>query len=211
MKSDVAGLILRFWLLALLLVPRPSLAGQADELEPLRQFLAQTQRFQAAFRQSYQQAQTLKTATGIVYLQKPGKFRWEYTQPHVQLIVGDGQKIYVHDPDLNQVTVKRQDDVLGKTPALLLSGGTDLEQDFQVRSVTHAETARIFTLAPKDQENNFKIITLTLEKGVLQSMTLIDQFDQESVFRFEQVQINPVLAPALFQFQPAANMDVLGE
>lgn len=207
MKFDLwRGILLLLWL-----VTNHALA-QETGLQTLKQFLATTQGFSADFTQTYAQTQERKTASGEVYLQRPGKFRWEYRQPHIQLIVGDGQKIYVHDPDLNQVTVKRQDDVLGKTPALLLSGGTDLERDFTVQKTQAIDRVSLaITLEPKDKENSFKAVTLTLTQGVLTAMVLLDQFDQETVFTFTKVKQNPNLATTLFQFQPTADMDVIGE
>jgi NAD+ synthase (glutamine-hydrolysing)/outer membrane lipoprotein carrier protein len=198
----LAGLSIFAWAL-------PALA--ADTLDGLVTFLHDTKTLSADFTQTYPQANEKKTAHGKVFLQKPGKFRWEYNKPYEQLIVGDGQKIWVYEPDLQQVSVKAQDDALGKTPASILSGGINIREDFTVGETRHMAGLEWITLIPKQADATFKKINFGLAESRIKKMALTDQFDAETEFTFDALHINPTLDPGLFVFSAGANVDVIGD
>ncbi len=91
----------------------------ADPIVRLRAFYDSTPAMKAQFKQTVidRNGRKLQEVTGLMQLQRPGKFRWDYKTPYVQLIVGDGHKVWMYDPDLNQVTVRTLDKILGTSPA----------------------------------------------------------------------------------------------
>ncbi len=114
------------------------LAGQADAgaagIEQLRAFLGGAKNGQTTFRQVVlsKSGRAPKESSGTFAFARPGKFRWSYDKPHPQVIVGDGEKLWIYDPDLNQVIVKKLDGALGSTPAALLAGDDELENNFTI-------------------------------------------------------------------------------
>jgi len=111
--------------------PSPATAGS---IEKLKAFAAQTQSARASFSQMVRDkgGATVQSATGKLLFSRPGKFRWEYEKPYQQTIVGDGEKLWVYDKDLNQVTVKKLGGALGSSPAALLAGSNDIEQYYNL-------------------------------------------------------------------------------
>jgi len=105
--------------LVLLGIAVGSAAHAAGSIEKLKAFVAQTQSARAVFSQQVmdKDGKTVQSGSGRVAFQRPGKFRWEYLKPYEQLIVGDGEKLWVFDKDLSQVTVKKLEGALGSSPA----------------------------------------------------------------------------------------------
>ena len=108
--------------LTLLLVPIASFA--ADSIARVDAYLATLSTLTADFVQVVQdkQGQVTERAAGTLSISRPNRFRWDYQQPYVQTIVADGKKLWLYDPDLEQVTVRSLEQGLGATPAMLLSG-----------------------------------------------------------------------------------------
>jgi len=101
-----------------------------------------------------------KTSYGTFYLQRPGKFRWDYKKPFVQQIVSSSGKVWFYDADLEQVTIKKIDQSLGSTPALLLSGEVALEQNFDIKNQGQDDGMQWIKLIPKDEASGFKYILI---------------------------------------------------
>ena len=112
---------MRHWLMLLLWLPALAFGASAD---PLKSFLTQTTTAKARFAQMVldRNMKVLQQATGTMAFSRPGKFRWEYQKPYEQTIVGDGERLWIYDKDLNQVTVRKLDRALGASPAALLAG-----------------------------------------------------------------------------------------
>src|ERR1051325_7036349 len=117
--------------LALLLCAFASVA-QAEAVERFRTFLKTTQSARADFEQKVygRENRLLQESKGSFVFQRPGRFRWTYAKPVDQVIVGDGERVWIHDRDLNQVTVRKMSKALGSTPAALLAGSSDVEKAF---------------------------------------------------------------------------------
>ena len=180
--------------------------------ETLDAFLKELKTLHATFKQKLfnEQGKLLETAQGEMFIQRPHQFRWDYQQPYQQLIVADGEKIWVYDADLEQVTVKNLDRALGKTPALLLSSGRQVEADFFVTPLpTPTEALARFELIPKDAQAQFESIRLTLQKNKLQGFELTDNLGQTTFITFAQGQYNQKLDQGLFIFTPPAGTDVI--
>ena len=117
---------------ALLLLAVLSLNAEASAIERFRAFAQNTKAARADFDQTVRDrnGKTVQQSKGNFVFQRPGRFRWVYAKPADQLIVGDGERVWIYDKDLNQVTVRKLSRALGSTPAALLAGSTEVEKAF---------------------------------------------------------------------------------
>ena len=186
--------------------------ADSSVITQLKTFLQHSAGFAANFSQVSidKNGQPGKLTSGKFYLSRPGKFRWNYEKPFIQEIVSNGGKVWFYDADLAQVTVKKLDDSLGSTPALLLTGQIDLEQKFTLDSQEQDGEMGWVKLNPKDEESGFKYILIGLQKGQLAGMELSDNFGQLTRVYFSDIQVNPKLDGELFNFVPPKGVDVFG-
>lgn len=198
---------------AFLLSTLLALPARADGLEKLREFFSSTQSLSANFHQVVRDAQKRKVqeVDGSMSLQRPGKFRWDYSKPFVQHIIGDGKKVWLYDPELNQVTVRDMDQALGSSPAALLAGGKDLEENFLLTYQERGDGVEWVLATPKGKDSGFERVAVGFKEGALYAMALHDSFGHTTLIRFYDVQVNPKLPPGTFNFTPPANADVVGE
>lgn len=198
---------------AFLLSTLLALPARADGLEKLREFFSSTQSLSANFHQVVRDAQKRKVqeVDGSMRLQRPGKFRWDYSKPFVQHIIGDGKKVWLYDPELNQVTVRDMDQALGSSPAALLAGGKDLEENFLLTYQERGDGVEWVLATPKGKDSGFERVAVGFKEGALYAMALHDSFGHTTLIRFYDVQVNPKLPPGTFNFTPPANADVVGE
>ncbi|MGR9045544.1 MAG: outer membrane lipoprotein chaperone LolA [Gammaproteobacteria bacterium] len=189
--------------------------AQAAELpvEQLRTFLASSQSLSADFKQVSidESGVPAQTSYGVFYLNRPGKFRWDYLKPFRQEIVSNAGKVWFYDEDLEQVTIKKLDQSLGSTPALLLSGDIDLEENFTLERQGKEGDLIWLKLLPKNEDSGFKYILIGLDHGVLAGMELNDNFGQLTRIYFSKVKINPSLDNGLFKFTPPEGVDIFEE
>lgn len=179
----------------------------------LRHFNKTVTSFQANFHQKIfnEKQKMMEDTAGIMYLQRPGKFRWEYKHPYNHLIVADGDKIWLHDQELESVTVKPLNEGIGNTPALILSSRRPLEDSFYVREYEGDKNFLWVKLIPKSPTPNFDYVLLAFNKdSSLQIMKLIDKLGQTTVIEFSAVVINPNLQQRLFRFTPPPGSDIVG-
>ncbi|GBF30318.1 outer-membrane lipoprotein carrier protein [bacterium MnTg04] len=155
--------------------------------------------------------QIVQNAGGTLVLKRPGQFRWDYHDPYEQLILSDGTHLWLYDPDLDQVTVKSLDDSLASTPAMLLSGDAAMTDGFKLTEAGQYGEVFWMTLVPRNQETDFRKISLGFVDGQLQLMELEDSLDQLTRILLQEVERNPVLADDTFSFVPPAGSDVIGE
>ena len=191
------------------------LAGDvhAGGIDRLREFVEGAKTMRAQFNQSVldRGGKLTNESDGTMQFSRPGKFRWEYKKPYPQLIVGDGQKLWIWDNDLNQVTVKRLTESLGSSPAALLSGSNEIERSFTLVDGGSSEGVEWLQAKPRDQETTFESIRMGFNENSLQVMELVDNFGQKTIIRFSKVEKNPKLAADLFKFTPPKGADVVGE
>ncbi len=182
-------------------------------LDRLRAFVRDTQTARAQFTQTNvdRNGRVTQSATGEFLLERPGKFRWTVAKPYKQLLVGDGQRVWVFDEDLNQVIVRRMGEALGATPAALLSGNQDVEQAFTWKDLGASNGLDWLSATPAGKESTFQEIRLGFDASTLVALELFDAFGQRSVVKFSGFERNPKLAATLFQFTPPKGADVLGE
>ena len=201
---------MRHLLIALLWLP--GLAA-ASSVEALKGFLNQTTSAKARFAQMVldKNMKVLQQATGTMQFSRPGKFRWEYSKPYEQTIVGDGTRLWIYDKDLNQVTVRKLDTALGSSPAALLAGSNEIEKNYTLTNLGSQEGLDWLEARPKTQDTAFERIRLGFGKAGLEAMELRDQFGQITVIKFADVERNPRLPPEAFKFAPPKGADVISE
>lgn len=151
----------------------------------------------------------VSSSSGTMALQRPGRFRWKTAQPMEQLIVADGQKMWIYDTELEQVTVKKQEKGLGGTAALFLSGyDNQVAKDFDVTEKDEG-LVTVFNLKAKAAKENFQQINLMFNKEKLVGLDLYDQLGQITHVTLSQIKTNEKLAEKLFQFTPPKGVDVV--
>lgn len=151
----------------------------------------------------------LSKSSGTMALARPGRFRWDTESPMAQLVVADGQQLWVYDVELEQVTVKKQEKSIGGTAALFLSGDHDtVTRDFKV-TLHKARHKDIFDLKAISNKANFQRVKLMFNNEILRGMELFDQLGQRTIVRFSKIQMNPVLNKAIFTFKPPKDVDVV--
>ena len=201
---------LRFgWLLGGLL-SIPCTAVLADAAGRLDAYLSGLDTVSAQFEQRLfdERRSLLERARGTVLIDRPGRFRFDYSDPP-QLIVGDGARVWIHDPELAQVTVRDVDAALGSTPAVLLATDRPVEEQFRVEALDAGAGYDAFALEPKVEDAPFTLIRLAFVGGELRRMELVDQFGQTTLITFTDIRRQPAVPAGAFTFTPPAGVDVI--
>ena len=185
-------------------------SAEQTPIEQLKSFLASTSSLTADFKQVTldENEQPTQTSYGEFFLSRPGKFRWSYKKPFIQEIVSSKNKVWFYDADLEQVTIKKLDESLGSTPALLLSGDIDLEENYTLQQQGIDEDLQWIKLSPKNEESSFNYILIGLTDGVLGGMELSDNFGQLTRIYFSNIKRNQQLDNAIFEFTAPEGVDV---
>ena len=153
----------------------------------------------------------LQETAGNMSLKRPGLFRWHSAAPQEQLLVSDGKQVWLYDPDLEQVTIRKLDLRLTQTPALLLSGDiSKIESSFDVTS-KDAGNVVDFVLKPKTKDTLFDSLRLSFRNGVINDMQLIDGAGQRTNILFFNVKLNEPVAASQFTFQVPKGAGVVQE
>src|SRR5688500_13438981 len=201
---------MRFVLLFLVFISANSAAAALDRFKA---FASGTQAARADFEQTVRDrgGKTLQQAKGRFVFQRPGKFRWVYDKPVDQVIVGDGERVWIHDRDLNQVTVRKLSRALGSTPAALLAGSADVEKAFELSDAGSRDGLEWLEAKPKEREAGFERVRMGFDAEGLRAMELLDHFGQTTQLRFSNLVRNPKVDRSEFRFEPPKGADVLGE
>jgi outer membrane lipoprotein carrier protein len=191
----------------------PAFANQADADE-LKQLLANIHTFQADFKQmmvnSSQKTTNKEEAHGKMYLERPGKFRWESTAITKQVIVANNNLVYIYDEDLNQVIKRKINFRDPANPAILLSGSIEsLQQVFLITKTKQADADTWFTLKPKNKNNMYRFIKLHFQSNRLLTMAISDNLGQQSEIQFQHAVTDAPLNPNLFIFVIPKDADVI--
>jgi outer membrane lipoprotein carrier protein len=176
-------------------------------------FLQGLEGLQAQFKQvlTDRNGQKLDESSGTLAIRRPDRFRWDYRQPYEQVIVADGTRIWLYDSDLEQVTVRKLDDTLSATPAMLLSGKGNLQDNFNVTQVAQDGAVQWVRMEPKRSDTDFKWVRLGFDAGTLKFMQLADKLGQTTQLEFSQLERNPPLDPSRFTFTVPPGADVIGD
>ncbi|SFB05992.1 outer membrane lipoprotein carrier protein [Collimonas sp. OK607] len=202
--------------LSLTMAMLPSLAN-ASALEQFKSFVSSTQSAKGEFSQQLVKIDAGKapkvtsTSSGIFIFARPGKFIWTYQKPYEQILQADGDKLYIYDKDLNQVTTKSLGNALGSSPAAILFGSNDLEKNFVLKEGQAKDGMEWLEATPKAKDTTFDHIGIGLKDGLPQAMELRDSFGQVSLLTFKNFVKNPSLSPGQFKFVVPKGADVLNQ
>jgi outer membrane lipoprotein carrier protein len=199
---------------ALCIVPFIAMGNaRASGVERLNQFMTATITATGEFEQRVfnRDRKLIQQSRGTLAFARPGKFRWTYSKPYPQVIVGDGARVWVYDEDLNQVTVRKLGQALGATPAALLAGSNEALKAFALKDEGARDGLEWVEAIPRDKESGFERIRLGFGLSGIERMELVDAFGQTTELRFTGLQRNPRVDPALFSFTPPKGADVVGD
>ncbi|MDH3673340.1 MAG: outer membrane lipoprotein chaperone LolA [Gammaproteobacteria bacterium] len=190
-----------------------SWASAVGATEDLRRFFDNVESYTAKFSQVVldESLNTLQESSGTLWIQRPDKFRWDYDIPFEQHIVGDGERIWVHDVELEQVTVRKLGGGLGATPALLLAGRGKLDEDFLVTSLGSQGQLEWTQLIPKNKDGGYEDIRVGFENGRIRILEMIDGFGQTTRIALRDANENVEINARKFVFKPPPGADVIGE
>ena len=190
-----------------------SSSAHAAAIERFKNFVRNTQSARADFEQKVhdRSGKLIQESKGSFVFQRPGLFRWTYAKPVDQVIVGDGERVWIHDRDLNQVTVRKLSRALGSTPAALLAGSAEVEKAFELSDAGAKDGLEWLEAKPREREAGFERVRMGFDAEGLRAMELFDHFGQRTVLRFMNLQRNPKVDKSEFRFQPPKGTDVLGE
>jgi outer membrane lipoprotein carrier protein len=188
-------------------------SAHAGAVDKLYRFLETTKTLSADFAQTVvaKNGRRPRQSAGTMLILRPGRFRWQTDKPYSLLLVGDGERVWMYDPDLRQVTVRKMDAALGGTPAALLAGTDALENGFELRDLETREGLEWLEALPKSPDSGFGKLQLGFEGDDLKAMEILDNFGQTTSLVFFNLLRNPPLPAAQFTFVPPAGIDVIGE
>jgi outer membrane lipoprotein carrier protein len=189
------------------------LTPDAEGLERLRGYLDDLQALRANFRQEVTNGnlELIEVASGRVVLQKPGRFRWDYLEPFERVIVADGERVWLYEADLQQVTVRTFNAGLGETPAALLTGDTEVLKQFDYLGSRTDEGIDWMRLKPRSAESDFENITLGFDAGNLVQIALADKLGQQTRVYLTQIERPATISGDVFRFEVPEGVDVIGE
>ncbi|KJK05787.1 MULTISPECIES: outer membrane lipoprotein chaperone LolA [Pseudomonas] len=197
---------------ALTLSSTAAFAGEQD-VARLTQLLEKSRTIEARFSQLTLDGSgtQLQETAGQMAVQRPGLFYWHTDAPQEQVVVSDGKTVTLWDPDLEQATIKKLDQRLTETPALLLSGDVSkISQSFDISSKEQGDVMD-FTLKPKTKDTLFDSLRLSFRKGLVNDMQLIDSVGQRTNILFTGVKANGTIPASTFKFDIPKGADVISE
>lgn len=187
--------------------------AQADAVQTLRDFSREVKSGKAEFTQTVTSpdGKRKKNSSGSFEFQRPNQFRFAYAKPFEQLIIGDGKKVWIYDPDLQQASSRRMDQALGATPAALLAGA-NLEKDFELKAQPSAQGLDWVLATPRGPQADsagLQSLKIGFKGKELAAIEVVDGFGQRSLLQFSAVSSNAVVAPERFRFVLPAGADLI--
>jgi outer membrane lipoprotein carrier protein len=197
---------------AVLLLSATAQVQAQDAVDTVRDYFAELSSLQAGFHQKVVDADNIlqQVSDGQMWIQRPGKFRWDYETPYRQQIISDGKRLWSYDEDLEQVTVQAIDKVLTSTPAMLLSGLRPVDEVFEMEALPAADGLLHARLQPRSDDSNINEIHLYFVNDGLVRIEAMDGFGNTTTFDFTGLQRNAELESRLFHFVPPPGVDVVG-
>jgi len=198
--------------LAGVLFPLSDLTGAAIA-GPLERFFSEVRTLHATFRQTVltDDLKPIDESEGELWLSRPGRFRWNYGDPLEQVVMADGEHLWVYDPGLEQAVVRDQAEALGDTPAGLLAGDADLNRSYLVERLGQQAGIYWVSLFPKDANSAFSQIQFGFELDTLRLVQMLDPLEQITRIRFADVKVNTAFAAEQFRLSLPKGTDVIRE
>jgi outer membrane lipoprotein carrier protein len=186
-----------------------SASAFADAAESLRGFVRDVKTGKSAFTQTVTSPDGAKqkTSSGNFSFSRPNRFRFDYAKPYAQTIVGDGQKVWFHDPDLNQVTVRKLGDALGSTPVALLTGSS-IEKSFELKNQPDKDGLEWVQATPREQGGTIQWLKAGFKGKSLVAVEIADSFGQRSMLKFAELATEVSLPAESFRFAVPPGADV---
>ena len=185
-----------------------SAAASATPTDDLRDFVKSVKTGRSSFTQTVTSPEgKQKTSTGSFEFSRPNRFRFVYDKPYAQTVVGDGSKVWIYDPDLNQVSSRKMGDALGTTPAALLVS-TNIDQAFTLADQPDKDGLQWVQASPKQAEGTIRWLKLGFRNHALAKLEIADSFGQDSMLVFTSFQPNAALPADTFVFTPPKGADV---
>ncbi len=202
-----------FWLAVIYCLILAQAVKASPGLDSLNYFFDEINSFEAEFGQVIldETLTELDRGRGKVWVERPGLFRWNYEYPDLQEIVGDGERVWIYDIDLEQVSLRPQDEAIGRSPAVLLSGSQDLEDNFSIIDIGTQGPYDWVNLVALDDENEFREIRIGFEDNRLRLMELVDHLEQRTRIVFHEMSENIAIPDSVFEFIPPEGVDVIDE
>jgi outer membrane lipoprotein carrier protein len=184
--------------------------AHADAVDTLKEFVRDVKTGRAAFTQvvTSPDGAKKKNSSGSFEFSRPNRFRFAYLKPFEQLIVGDGQKVWIYDADLNQASSRKLTAALGSTPAALLAGGS-LEKDFELSALPAKDGLEWAQALPRSKDGAFQSMRVGFKGKELAAVEIIDSFGQRSLLQFSQFAANVNMPAEAFKFTPPPGADVI--
>ncbi len=191
----------------------PASAAASPALESLTRFFKDIHSFEARFAQVVldENLNALDEGRGRVWIKRPGRFRWDYQPPAAQQIIGDGERVWLYDIDLEQVTVREQAQALGRSPAILLAGDGELAHNYELEDIGAQGRYDWVNLTPKNADSGFIEVRIGFEHRRLRLMELLDTLDQTTRIVFVDIDENAALDDALFDFEVPHGADLIDQ
>jgi outer membrane lipoprotein carrier protein len=192
-------------------------AAHAGGIEALENFVKSAKSGRAEFTQVVTspgkdgQVRT-RTSTGTFEFTRPNRFRFAYNKPFQQTIVADGKTLWMHDVELNQVTSRNQEKILGSTPAALIAASPDLgalKKDFDLQSLPDRDGLQWVQATPKVKEGQLNNVKIGFRGNDLAALDITDGFAQRSLITFSKMELNAEIPAATFAFKPPVNADLV--
>lgn len=182
----------------------------AEPVAALRDYARDIKSARAAFTQTVTSpdGKRRKISSGRFEFARPDRFRFVYSKPYEQQIVADGQKVWLYDIDLNQITVRSMSSALGATPAALLAGDA-IERDFELSALPARDGLEWAQAMPRNKEGSIQVVRVGFRGKELAALEIVDSFGQRSLIQFTQVESNLRFAEDLFRFVPPKGVDVI--
>ena len=195
----------------LLILPAMSMAGNAKQ--KLDSFLKDLSTLSARFEQSVLDTENARVGRfqGNLYINRPGQFRWDYTEPDTREILADGDTVYIIDDELEQITYVSQERALKGTPASVLINQGDMNERFEVIDIGESQSMDWLELIPRDEDSQFVRILLAFSGPDMRRLEMTDKLGQITRFQFFEIQRNPKLEEDLFKFKRRQGFDFLSD
>jgi outer membrane lipoprotein carrier protein len=182
-------------------------------VERVAALLQPVERFAADFTQTVMGArgELRESAAGYVRIERPHRFKWVVEDPYPQFIVTEGDRLYVYDPDLEQVQIRTMAEALEGTPALVLTGdAAQINAHFEVTQ-TNTDGLLVFTLVPRSNKALYTEMHMTFDSGRLAAIDIRDSLGQSTEVRFFNADTAPNFPRNEFEFTIPPNADVIGD
>ena len=183
--------------------------AHASAIDALKKFNADTDGIAGQFSQTVKSKKRSQTSSGSFSILRPGLFKWEYTRPYKQTIVGDGKTVWLYDQDLAQVTKRAQNQTLGDSPALILSNKSALDSSYTLKEDGSEGGINYVRATPKKGNAGYRYIRIGFRGDTLAAMQLKDSFGNDTRISFSQVNSQAQLNRSQFTFTPPKGVDVL--